>query len=56
LDCDDVRLQLLTPWERLLLTKRPIIAPDGYIPNSVVRRRLHFVQPESPKPVWQLKP
>ncbi|KAK0040289.1 WD repeat-containing protein 87, partial [Biomphalaria pfeifferi] len=56
LDCNDVRLQLLTPWERLLLTKRPIIAPDGYIPNSVVRRRLHFVQPESPKPVWQLKP
>ncbi|RUS91189.1 hypothetical protein EGW08_001102 [Elysia chlorotica] len=32
------QLRSLTPWERFLLTKKPIIAPDGYIPNSVVRR------------------
>ncbi|CAL1544322.1 unnamed protein product [Lymnaea stagnalis] len=50
------RLKQLTPWERLLLTKRPIIAPDGYIPNSVVRRRLRFAKPDSPPPPWRLKP
>ncbi|KAH9498578.1 hypothetical protein Btru_007452 [Bulinus truncatus] len=55
-DYDDDTLSLLTSWERLLLTKRPIIAPDGYIPNSVVRRRLRFVQPEQSKSEWKLKP
>ncbi|GFR95501.1 hypothetical protein ElyMa_004430700 [Elysia marginata] len=49
-------LKSLTPWERFLLTKKPIIAPDGYIPNSVVRRAVGFVKPESPMLPWQLKP
>ncbi|GFO02903.1 hypothetical protein PoB_002940800 [Plakobranchus ocellatus] len=50
------QLKSLTPWERFLLTKKPIIAPDGYIPNSVVRRAIGFVKPESPMLPWHLKP
>ncbi|XP_041374472.1 uncharacterized protein LOC121387427 [Gigantopelta aegis] len=35
----------LSPWERSLLDKDPIIAPDGYIPNSVVRKKKKWKGP-----------
>ncbi|PVD38740.1 hypothetical protein C0Q70_01362 [Pomacea canaliculata] len=33
----------LTSWEQFLTTRKPIIAPDGYIPNSVIRAVLGHV-------------
>ena len=38
------------------MKRKPIIAKDGYIPNSVVRAAIGFVKPKSPTPEWRLKP
>ncbi|XP_076456330.1 uncharacterized protein LOC143290640 [Babylonia areolata] len=46
----------LPAWEQFLLKKKPIIALDGYIPNSVVRATIGFTKPKSPEPAWRLKP
>ncbi|KAK7506679.1 hypothetical protein BaRGS_00002154 [Batillaria attramentaria] len=50
------RVKTLPQWEQFLLTRKPIIALDGYIPNSVVRATIGYVKPKSPEPVWRLKP
>ncbi|XP_012946810.2 uncharacterized protein LOC101857465 isoform X1 [Aplysia californica] len=50
------QLKNLTPWERWLLGRKPIIAPDGYIPNSVVRAQIGYIKPETPRDSWKLKP
>ena len=43
----------LSPWEETLLDKRPIIAPDGFVPNSIVRDRI-FWKPPVERPVSDL--
>ena len=45
---DTQYLEKLSPYERDLMKRKLIIAPDGYIPNSVVRKRLGFVPPSTP--------
>lgn len=50
------RIKELPEWEQFLLKRRPIIALDGYVPNSVVRATIGFVKPKSPEPEWKLKP
>ncbi|XP_070180839.1 uncharacterized protein [Littorina saxatilis] len=50
------QIKQLPEWEQFLLKRKPIIALDGYIPNSVVRAAIGFVKPKSPEPVWRLKP
>lgn len=54
-------LDELTPWERALLKRKMKIIPtDGYVPNSVVRKRLGYVRPVTPpikkKSIWTLQP
>lgn len=45
---DTQYLEKLSPYERDLMKRKLIIAPDCYIPNSVVRKRLGFVPPSTP--------
>ena len=49
-------IKALPEWEQFLLKRKPIIALDGYVPNSVVRATIGFVKPKSPEPEWKLKP
>ena len=44
----------LSSWEQSLVDKNPIIAPDGYVPNSVVRERTDWKPPPKyPSPLQQ---
>ncbi|XP_065932016.1 uncharacterized protein [Magallana gigas] len=54
-------IHMLTPFEQALLKRRPIIALDGYIPNSVIRKQLGYRPPTPPQiqkrqAVWRPKP
>ncbi|XP_078326818.1 uncharacterized protein LOC111123425 isoform X3 [Crassostrea virginica] len=54
-------IHLLTPFEQALLKRRPIIALDGYIPNSVIRKQLGYRPPTPPQvqkrhDVWRPRP
>ncbi|XP_062602981.1 uncharacterized protein LOC134264735 isoform X3 [Saccostrea cucullata] len=54
-------IHLLSPFEQALLKRKPIIALDGYIPNSVIRKQLSYRPPTPPQPqkrkdVWRPKP
>ena len=54
-DYTEEQLSSLTSWERWLLGRKPIIALDGYIPNSVVRAQIGYVKPQTPKEIWFLR-
>ncbi|XP_071149693.1 uncharacterized protein [Mytilus edulis] len=56
---DTLYFEKLSQWERDLFNRKPIIAPDGYIPNSAVRKELGYVAPSSPlrkkKDTWTIQ-
>ncbi|XP_063412216.1 uncharacterized protein LOC134695011 isoform X2 [Mytilus trossulus] len=56
---DTLYYEKLSQWERDLFNRKPIIAPDGYIPNSAVRKELGYVAPSSPlrkkKDTWTIQ-